>query len=296
LFFRPSSFFLSFCLPIRLIAIDIDGTLLDSHGTIPPENAAALARASAAGAEIVLATGRRFDFARPIFEQLVPCLDAELTLILSNGAVVKRHDGETLVRHLLSREIARGVLAAVPEHRATAAVLFDRVREGQIVYEAIDWAHPLHGRFFEMNRPFLAEVSPLEDALTEDPLQVMFTGGCADMRRLFDRLREIDGAPYAVALTEYAFRDFSLVDVIKAGCSKGAALSEWAARRGIAAHDVMAIGDNLNDLQMLEFAGHPVLMGNAVPELKTRGWPVTASNDAAGVARAIEERLSWHSA
>ena len=53
----------------------------------------------------------------------------------------------------------------------------------------------------------------------------------------------------------------------------------------------MAVGDNLNDLQMLEFAGQPVLMGNAVPELKARGWSVTASNDDAGVARAIEERL-----
>lgn len=119
----------------------------------------------------------------------------------------------------------------------------------------------------------------------------MFTGGCREMRRLYDRLRLRGGAPYAVALTEYAHRDFSLVDIIREGCSKGAALREWAAARGIAPAAVMAIGDNLNDLQMLEFAGHPVLMGNAVPELKARGWAVTASNDDAGVARAIEERL-----
>jgi Cof subfamily protein (haloacid dehalogenase superfamily) len=272
---------------IRLIAVDIDGTLLDSYGALPPANAAALARASAAGVEIVLATGRRFDFARPIFEQL----SCPLTLILSNGAIVKRQDGETLVRHLLPQAIARDVLERVPEHRETAAVLFDRAREGQIVYERIDWEHPLHGGFFAANRPFISEVTPLEAALTEDPIQVMFTGGCTDMRRLFERLHEAGGPAYAVALTEYASRDFSLVDVIKAGCSKGAALREWAACCGVPAREVMAIGDNLNDLQMLEFAGHPILMGNAVPELKTRGWAITASNDAAGVAVAIDERL-----
>ena len=272
---------------LRLIAIDIDGTLLDSHGTVPPENIAALARAGRAGVEIVLATGRRYDFARPIFEQL----SGPLTLILSNGAIVKTHDGRTLIRHLLPRDIARELLGAVPEHRSSAAVLFDREREGQIVYEAIDWQHPQYRRFFEMNRAFLAEVAPLEAALTEDPIQVMFTGCCIDMRRLVDRLRSSEACPYAVALTEYAHRDFSLVDIIKAGCSKGSALREWVGRRRIPASQVMAIGDNLNDVQMLEFAGHPVLMGNAVAELKTRGWPVTSSNDDAGVARAIDERL-----
>ena len=276
---------------LQLIAVDIDGTLLDSHGALPRRNVAALARASAAGIEVVLATGRRFDFARPIFEQIAGHLPGPLTLILSNGALVKRHDGQTLVRHLLPRDIAREVLANVPEHRSTAAVLFDRLREGQIVYEAVDWHHPVHGRFFDANRAFISEVAPLEAALTEDPIQVMFTGGCIEMRRLYDRLRLPSGAPYAVALTEYAHRDFSLVDIIREGCSKGTALREWAAARGIDPAAVMAIGDNLNDLQMLEFAGHPVLMGNAVPELKARGWAVTASNDEAGVARAIEERL-----
>lgn len=278
-------------MPIRLISIDIDGTLLDSGGAVPSENLEALERASAAGAEIVLATGRRFDFARPIFEQVAVRLAGPLTLILSNGAMVKTPDGETLVRHVLPREIARELIGAVPEHRATAALLFDRVREGQIVYEAIDWHHPVHRAFFRANRPFLAEVAPLDAALTEDPIQLMFTGGCTEMRQLYDRLREHGGSRYAVALTEYAGRDFSLVDVIRAGCSKGAALREWAACRGIDPRDVMAIGDNLNDVQMLEFAGHPVVMGNAVPELKARGWAITAPNDAAGVARAIAERL-----
>ncbi len=270
-------------LTIRLLALDIDGTLLDSDGAIPEANRTAIARAIEAGVEVVLATGRRYDFARPVFEQL----PAPLTLILSNGAIVTTDAGETLRRDLLPREAARDVLGRVPQHRASAAVIFDRPREGQVVFEEIDWHHPRHQRFFTSNRPFLLEVSPLEHCLTEDPIQVMFTGGCAEMRALFDELSAA-GRDFSVALTEYEHRDFSLVDVVRAGCSKGAALAALAARRGFDRAEVMAMGDNLNDLQMLQFAGTPVLMGNALPELKARGWAVTGTNDEAGVAAAIE--------
>ena len=288
---------------IRLLALDIDGTLLDSNGQLPPDNRDAIARAIEAGVEVALATGRRYDFARPIFEQL----PEPLTLILSNGAIVKRRDGTTVMRRLLPRDVARDVLRAAPQHRRSAAVTFDRTREKQIVYEVIEWDHPQHSRFFNANRPFLAEVSPLEDALVEDPVQVMFTGGCAEMRELFNELRTsaavaapaaargplavVEEGPdhrYSVALTEYEFRDFSLVDVLRAGCSKGTALADWARERGITREEVMAVGDNLNDLEMLEFAGTPVVMGNAIADLRNRGWQTTASNDDAGVARAVE--------
>lgn len=274
---------------IAVIALDLDGTLLDSHGRVPAENADAIRRAIDAGIEIVLATGRRFDFARPVFEKL----PAPLTLILSNGAIIKTGDGETLLRHVLPTEVARSVLAMTPQHRARAALLFDRPREGQIVYERVDWDHPRHAPFFAANRPFISEVEPLDEALVEDPLQLIFTGGCDEMRALFEQLRSAPHTDqYAVALTEYRGRDFSLVDVIHARCSKGAALREWTTRRGLSPAQIMAAGDNLNDLQMLEFAGHPVVMGNAVDELKTRGWAMTATNDHAGVAHAIDEVLA----
>ncbi len=271
---------------IRLLALDLDGTVLDSHGQIPDANRSAIARAIEAGVEVAIATGRRHEFARSIFESL----PAPLTLILSNGAIVKSHDGQTLMRRLLPRAAAHAVLTGAPEHRASAALIFDRPREGQVVFESIDWSDRRHRRFYEANRPFVSEHSPLEDALTEDPVQVMFTGDCASMRQLFDGLREVSSSRVtcSVALTEYERRDFSLVDVLQAGCSKGSALSAWAERQGLPASEVMAIGDNLNDLEMLQYAGTPVVMGNAIDALKARGWAATASNDEAGVAKAIE--------
>ncbi len=93
---------------------------------------------------------------------------------------------------------------------------------------------------------------------------------------------------FALAVTIYAKKDFAMIDVINPSCSKGSSLAEWAALRGIAREDVLAIGDNHNDLEMLTFAGIPVVMANCVAELKTFGWHETASNDHDGVAAAIE--------
>jgi hypothetical protein len=93
---------------------------------------------------------------------------------------------------------------------------------------------------------------------------------------------------YSLAVTLYEERDFGLVDVISPGCSKGRTLAEWVRSRGWSREDVMAIGDNLNDREMLEYAGLPIVMANSVPELKSLGWRETLTNDEGGVAAAIE--------
>ncbi len=269
---------------IRLIAVDIDGTLVNSHGELPDANRAAIHDALADGLEIVLVTGRAFHHALPVAE----ALSDDLLLVVNNGALVKLRDGTTVDRRLLTRELAAEVLSGANPLREGAALIFDRLDSRQYVYERIEWQHPNRRAYYERNHSFMTELSPLEEALTEDPAQVAFTGSVVEMRRLAEHLR---GQPVAsrvsLTLTEYAKRDFSLLDVTVSGCSKGTALSEWADRRGISPAEVMAVGDNLNDREMLEFAGHPVVMGNAVKELKALGWPTTGTNDEAGLAVAI---------
>src|SRR6202011_4003180 len=100
-----------------------------------------------------------------------------------------------------------------------------------------------------------------------------------------------NGLEITVLRTEYGARDLSIVDVLNRGCSKGHALERWANHRGIAREQVMAIGDNYNDIEMLAFAGLPFIMGNASEELRRNGWAVTLSNDQNGVAAAIEQVL-----
>jgi hypothetical protein len=116
----------------------------------------------------------------------------------------------------------------------------------------------------------------------------MYAGPCDEMRAAMETLEKHPSAgDYAIMLTEYQQRNFSILDVLQRGVSKGVALAEWARRRGIAREEMMAIGDNWNDREMLELAGLPVVMGNGVPELKSLGWAVTLSNDQNGVAEAI---------
>jgi Cof subfamily protein (haloacid dehalogenase superfamily) len=272
-------------MPVRLIALDIDGTLLDERSQLPAINRDAVAEAAARGIEIALVTGRRYDFATPIARQF-PC---PLTMIVNNGALVKSSAGDTHFVNLLPRGTAERVLDETSAFRDLASVCFNRPRENQVIYERIDWEDPLRGGYFQRNREYLAEMSPLRDCLTEDPIQVMFTGYAKQVREVESYLSRLPFASeYSLAMTIYDKRDFGLVDVIAPGCSKGATLAEWVRRRGWSREDVMAIGDNLNDMEMLQFAGLPVVMGNSVPELKTLGWRETLSNDQGGVAAAIE--------
>ncbi len=272
-------------MPVRLIALDIDGTLLDDRSQLPESNRRAVADAAARGIEIALVTGRRYDFAMPIARQF-PC---PLTMIVNNGALAKSSGGETQLVRLLPRTVAGRVLDATSEFREMSSVCFHRPREKQLIFERIDWDDPLRGGYFARNREFIAEMSPLADCLTEDPIQIMFTGS-VEQARVVESL--LSGSPfsaeYSLAMTLYQNRDFGMVDVISPGCSKGSTLAAWVRERGWSRDDVMAIGDNLNDLEMLQYAGLAVVMGNSVPELKSLGWHQTLTNEEGGVAAAIE--------
>jgi Cof subfamily protein (haloacid dehalogenase superfamily) len=272
-------------MPVRLIALDIDGTLLDDQSRLPEINRMAVAEASARGIEIALVTGRRYDFAMPIARQF-PC---PLTMIVNNGALVKSSGGETQLVRLLPRAVAGRVLDVTSEFREMSSVCFHRPRENQLIFERIDWDDPVRGGYFARNREFIAEISPLPDCLVEDPIQVMFTGS-VDQAKVVESVlaRSPFSSEYSLAVTLYQNRDFGMVDVISPGCSKGSTLAAWVRQRGWSREDVMAIGDNLNDLEMLQYAGLPVVMGNSVPELKSLGWRETLTNGEGGVAAAIE--------
>jgi 5-amino-6-(5-phospho-D-ribitylamino)uracil phosphatase len=291
---RPT-FLYNTSVPIKLIAMDLDGTLLNSASRVPEENAQAIAEAAERGIEIVIVTGRRYHSARLIVEALA----CELHLIVNNGALIKSKEGATHQRSLLPAATARRVLDATPEFRSSASVVFDRPRENQVILETVDWNDPFRGGYFRRSREFVAQVSPLTDCLnpsgangtpTDDPIQVMFVGLCPMVRDALAKLQQLDFADqYALAFTEYLTRDISVLDVLRRGVSKGAALAEWARRRGILREEVMAIGDNWNDRDMLEFAGLPIVMGNSVDILKSQGWRVTLSNDENGLAEAIRK-------
>jgi len=180
------------------------------------------------------------------------------------------------------------------EFRGQTVVTFDNESTGTIVIEHLRELEGSIRRWLEKNMEYIQFVIPIEDALTTDPVQAMFCGPIELMQRARGVLGGC-GLPITVLRTEYPGRDLSIVDVLNAGCSKGHALERWANYRGIQRDQVMAVGDNYNDIEMLTFAGRPFIMGNASAELLGRGWTLTRSNAESGVAAAIELMLDGKS-
>lgn len=275
--------------PVRLIAIDIDGTLLDSNFQVSARNLATLRRANSLGIEVVLATGRRHAFALPVAN----ALGFDLTLVSSNGAITRSSTGELYHSDPLPLAVARELVAHMTGFRHNLVITFDGDDPGCLLLETLDELNASIKRWLEKNAAYLRFVQPIEDGLTSDPIQAMFCGTVARMKEAQKKLKANAGLMSRISAlkTQYDERDLCMLDILNRGCTKGAALKRLAADRGIHPNQVVAIGDNYNDIEMLEFAGHSFIMGNATEELRERGWNTTLSNNENGVAQAIDAVL-----
>jgi Cof subfamily protein (haloacid dehalogenase superfamily) len=279
--------------PVRLVAIDMDGTLLPNLGReVSPRTVRALKAAQNAGITVAIATGRRAAFTAPLLEGLG--LRADTPLITSNGAVTRTLDGHTVDRCHLKSQVARGLCTLLRPFGAMV-LTFDRPGRGELVLEDLEQVHGRIALWIEANRDAIEVVKPLELALIdgEDPIQGMVAGGVSRMREAEKALRASQWAGLCECVrTEYPARDLSILDLMPPGVSKGWALEKLAVRLGVDRGQTMAIGDNWNDVDMLEWAGQGVMMGNAAGELRamagTRGWKQAPPNDQDGVAVVLE--------
>lgn len=279
--------------PVRLVAIDVDGTLISTNTrALTPRTARALKAAQEAGICVAIATGRRTAYTTPLLEG--HGLRADMPLITSNGAVLRTLGGERLESVHLPAPIARGLCGLLRPFGALVFT-FDRPGRAELVVENVQQAQERIALWVEANRKEIEEVAPLEAALSdgEDPIQGMLAGSVHQMRLAEEALRQSEWASVCECVrTEYPARDLSILDLLPVGVSKGWALQRLAARLGVDRLETMAIGDNWNDLQMLEWAGQAVLMGNAAQELRTmaklNGWKQAPANDNDGVAVVLE--------
>ncbi len=245
---------------------------------------------------IAIATGRRLAYAAPLLERLD--LRADTPLITSNGAVTRTLCGDLLERCCLDARVARG-LCEVMRPFGVLVFTFDRPGRGELVIEDLEQAHGRIALWVEANRNSIEVVKPLERALVdgEDPIQGMVAGSVARMRAAEKGLQASQWkGDCACVRTEYPARDLSILDLLSPGVSKAWALERLAARLGVNRKETMAIGDNWNDVGMLEWAGQAVLMSNATAELRTmarvRGWKQAPANDWDGVAVTLEAALA----
>ena len=281
---------------IRLLALDLDGTLLNARGQISERNRLALDRARSIGVHVAVVTGRRFRDSQPIALEL----GLDVPLIAHNGALTKHaHTLETVAVLPLPLPAAHHALRVAREVGADALVSDDHNGLGLLVYDQLSgdnaavrqyvkWASQVHGE--EDGRGAVLRVESLEDYLDHEPIHVAFAGGCVKMKELEDLLTSELGTSVRIFRTVYPEQDFTLLDVVHPSASKGVGVAAAATELGVASEEIMAIGDNYNDLEMLLLAGTGVVMANAPLSLHDiAGLHPTASNNDDGVALAIEQ-------
>lgn len=280
---------------IKLLALDLDGTLLDSRGQIPESNRAAIHSAEGTGVLVTIATGRRFRDARPVGLEL----ELNAPLVTHNGALLKYAGSlETVAASLLDQETTREIVRVGKLYGGDALVSADPQGQGSLLYDRVSdvniplqrylsWATRLHGEDAENA---VAHVSDLRDALSDHQvIHISFSGTCDAMGRMVDFLDNELADSVTILPTIYPRLDFTLIDILPPGTTKGTGLETLARSLAISPDEIMVVGDNFNDLGMLEFAGTPVVMGNADSSLLERPeFYKTVSNDESGVARAID--------
>jgi Cof subfamily protein (haloacid dehalogenase superfamily) len=291
-----TSFTLFVFMAISLLALDLDGTLLDSRGSISERNRNAIESAREQGVRVALVTGRRFRDARPVALEL----GLDVPLISHNGALTKHAASLQTVSVLpLPLAAAREALKVGRAADADALLSDDHEGLGVLVYDHISgdniaanryltWARRLHGD--EEGPNAVQQVDSLEDYLDHEPIHLAFSGGCKKMDQLEEQLHAELGSSVKILGTKYIEQDFTLLDVVNPAASKGAGVAAAAAELSASQEEIMAIGDNYNDLEMLLFAGTGVVMANAPLSLREiPGLHPTATNNENGVALAIEQ-------
>jgi Cof subfamily protein (haloacid dehalogenase superfamily) len=280
---------------ISLLALDLDGTLLDSRGNISKRNRLAIDNAREHGVRVALVTGRRFRDSRPVALEL----GLDIPLISHNGALTKHAATLQTVSVLpLPLDAAREALRVGREagadallsddHEGLGILVYDHLRgENTAAHKYVSWARRIHG---EEKTNAVQQVDSLEDYLDHEPIHLAFSGTCNEMDQLEEILKTELGSTVKILGTKYLEQDFTLLDILNPAASKGAGVAATAVELGVAREEIMAIGDNYNDLEMLLFAGTGVVMANAPLALREiGGLHPTASNREDGVALAIEQ-------
>jgi Cof subfamily protein (haloacid dehalogenase superfamily) len=283
-------------MPIRLLALDLDGTLLNSRGEVSARNRAAVREARARGVRVALVTGRRFRDVRPLALEL----DLDDVPVISHTGALTKHARtlETVAAMLLPLEAAREVLRVGREQEMDAMVSDDPEGLGLLLYDHINednralanyiaWSRRIHG---DEAADYIRRVPSLEEYLDHSPVHVGYAGNYAIMVALGQKLKDSLDGSIKVFATLYPKQNFGTIDVLHPEASKGAGVAAVAAEFGLRREEVMAVGDNFNDLEMLHYAGTPVVMGNAEGPLQDiAGFHITGTNDEDGVAAAIEK-------
>lgn len=271
--------------PYRLIALDLDGTTLDPEGGIRPSTKAALRNALDRDVEVVLVTGRHHVATAPFHRELA----LTTSTICCNGAYVYDFaERRAIVGDPMSKSQARQLLEIGRRHGAHSLVYTGEAMNFEVEDPHITRFKAWADGFIPSLRPELRRVDSFDRLISEASVIWKFVVSLEDPTMLSAWEADVEAAG------EFTSDNFAVhrFDVVRIGNSKGRRLIEWAAARGIAPSEIIAFGDNHNDLSMIRAVGLGVAMGNAEEALKAEAAWVTAANDADGIADALARFLT----
>lgn len=264
--------------PIKLIAIDLDGTLLNTNHEMSEANEKALKAAMEAGVKVVIATGKTYASAT----HLIKKLNLTTNGIYVQGTITYHSNGTVHTEH------------TVPTHLARQVITFAADRDYELgVYSGNRiFIRKMTRRMKELTTNFQEPapevVGPLQNILDNTPVNKIIAFAPHDARKIAS-LRWHLSTQIGTHARLLSAGMSDEIEVLPYNVSKGTALKVLLKEMGIAASNVMALGDGENDVEMLEMVGLGVAMGNASAHVKSVADTVTATNDEAGVAQAIEK-------
>jgi Cof subfamily protein (haloacid dehalogenase superfamily) len=273
----------------RMLAMDLDGTLAVGRNQVTPKTRQALVRASEAGIELVIATGRRYGSARGVAEALA----SPLPILCLCGTLLKERNGETLFAETLAAQTVVNVASVFAEHGLASVAYRDAHALGgaEILFEQrVEW-NAVTRRYYERTSSQVEACPSLADEPRDDLLLLSSFAPREPLEAAQAALHERHPGELDIhVMPTPGMRDFYM-EVVRSDQSKWAGLLRLAAQRGIAPDEICAVGDELNDLPMVRGAGLGVAMGNATPALKTAADWICGPNDQDGIADVVERLL-----
>ncbi len=273
---------------IRLLALDIDGTLLDPYGALTPSVREAVGEARRAGLRIVLCTGRRYRTALPILRELA----LEGAVVVNNGAVVKDvASAATLDSAYLPAEVYAKAYPLMRDSGAPLVYVDDPAGPLDMLIEHGAEMHPFQAGYLDDHGQHCGAVAQLHAAPDAPVIMMSRMADEATLAPLEGRVREQLGERVTTHLIWNKNYQGLILEVLSPRSGKWAALERLAAQHGVAPGEIAAVGDDRNDVGLVGGAGLGIAMGNAVDEVKAVAQRVVRSNAEGGVVDAIRHAL-----
>lgn len=291
---------------IKLIASDMDGTLLNHDMVVPEENIAAIKEAQAQGIEFMIATGRGISEAKPLLAKY----NINSAFITLNGAEVFDEEGNVQVEFPLTHEWVKRVVKALKDENLYFEIV---TSEGIFSDSKVERINNIASLISNLNpdTPFklaialssarleLMNIQYIDsyDKILSNPSIKVFKIIAFDsvstekLDRVSAKLMDMNTYNPGLAITSSAVTNIEINDI---NAQKGIALKKYAEQKGLTADNIMTLGDNINDKTMIEYAKYSVAMGNAIDEIKNIAYWQTDTNNNAGVAKAIRKAIEFN--